>query len=192
MNKQNNKWIHGNTNLVLPKLPIGFMNNYGIYYLTLTLDKNVGEEVVLVIYDQTDFIYELRDLKPFNFYMNSVLVKTNYGHVFSFIFWVTQPKNEKEAFAVFDKPVDISIQQQIHPWQKIANQTHLHLLLVNKGHEVVGFYEFDNLFGIEKAVDAILSLDATRNYDFEKAEKEYFENYGLEQLYDAVKDNFMS
>ncbi|MBX7107585.1 MAG: hypothetical protein K1X61_02955 [Chitinophagales bacterium] len=189
MSKHNNKWIHGVTNLVMPPPPKGFMEVVGIYYLSLVLDKNVGEEVVLIIFDPTDFIHDLRAVEPFRFLTSSVAVNTNFGPVYSFIFWVAQANDVNQSFVIFDKPLDISRPTMIEPWRKLANQTHLHLLLVSKNYEVEGFYEFENNFGFDEAVDTISQLDATRVKDFAKAEQEYFNDYALEDLYKMVKNS---
>lgn len=189
MNKYNNKWSHGITNLVLPPLPASFMNETGIFYKTLVLDKNVGEEIVLMIFDSTDFIHELRRLKPFRFFISSIAVNTSFGPVFSFLFWVSQPHDERLSFAIFDKPLDISQPQSIEPWAQLANQTHVHLLLIDKNYLVQGFYEFENSYAIGEAVETIAQLDAGRVVNFDMAEQEYFDKYSLEQLYEMLKDN---
>jgi len=182
MMKHNNKWIHGTTNLVMPELPAGFMHNAGIFYLTLVLDKSVGDEVVLIIFDPTDFIFKLSAVVPFRFYTSSVAI-------FSFIFYVTNPGDERKAFAVYDKPIDISKPQSFEPWIKLAGQTHLHLLLLDKNYEVQGFYEFENSSVFNEALEIITQLDAGRIIDFKKAEQEYFNNYSLPNLYALVRNN---
>ena len=189
MSKHNNKWIHGLTKIVLPPLPPDFMRNAGIFYLSLILDKEVGEEEVLIIFDPTEFIYKLRDVVPFNFYMSSVELNTSYGPVYSFLFWVTDPKDNHEAFAVFDKPIDISKPQLIRPWLKLANQTHIHLLLLDKNYETAGFYEFDNTFGFSDAIEIISKIKPDRVLDFVKAVNEYFNMFSLEELFEMVKES---
>lgn len=189
MMKHNNKWIHGITNLAMPELPAGFMQNAGIFYLTLVLDKNVGEEVVLIIFNPTDFIFELSAVKPFQFYTSCVAINTSYGPIFSFIFYVTNPRDERKAFAVYDKPIDISKPQSFRPWIKLAGQTHLHLLLLDINYEVQGFYEFENGSVFNEALEIISQLDARRIIDFPKAEQEYFNNYSLPDLYAMVRND---
>jgi hypothetical protein len=187
--KNYNQWAHGKTHLVLPPMPDGFMQSSGIYYLTCTLDPAVGEEVILLIYDPTDFIYQLKDVKPFRFFASSLAVNTSFGPVYSFLFWVSQPHDIHKSFTVLDKPVDISRPSLIDPWKRLANQSHVHLLLVGANYQVEGFFEFENTFGFDDAVDTISQLDALRVIDFEKAEQEYFNSYSLEALYDFVKAN---
>lgn len=189
MNKHNNKWIHGTTNLVMPELPAGFMLDAGVFYLPIILDKDVGEEIILIIFDPTDFIFELSAVVPFQFYKSCVAINTSYGPIFSFIFYVTNPSDEKKAFAIYDKPINISKPESIKPWIKLAGQTHLHLLLLDKNHEVQGFYEFENDSAFDEPLEMISLMDAGRIIDFPKAEQEYFNNYSLPDLFAMVRNN---
>lgn len=187
--KHHNHWTHGKTHLVLPPMPDGFMQSFGIYYLTCTLDPAVGEEVILVIYDPTEFINQIKQVDPFNFFVSSFAVNTSFGPVYSFLFWVANPKDIQKSFTILDKPVDISRPSLIEPWIRLANQSHLHLLLVGPNYQVEGFFEFENNFGFDNAVATIKQLDAARIIDYEKAEQEYFDSYSLEALYAFVKQN---
>lgn len=163
------------------------MEQMGMYYLTLVLDKDVGEEVVLIIYDPTDFIYDLKEVVPFRFNTASLAINTSFGIVFSFIFWISQPNDDDKSFAIYDKPIDVSRQQLIYPWVQLSNQTHLHLLLVGANHEVEGFYEFENSIIFAEAVENISMLSSKKIIDFAKAKQEYFDSYSLEQLFELVK-----
>jgi hypothetical protein len=187
MAKTNNKWRHGRTHFGLPPMPPGFMRSAGVFYLTVTLDPEVGEEVVIVIFDPTDFIYQLAELIPFRFYTGSLAVNTSYGPVFIFLFWVTDPTDDSKVFAGFDKPVDISRRLLIEPWVKLRDQTHLHLFLVDANHEVQGFYEFENVYGFDEAIDVIGQLDARTVLNFDAAQREYFQDYNVPELIDMVR-----
>lgn len=189
MAKLNNKWIHGPTNFALPPVPSGFMNQAGVYYLHVTLDPEVGEEVVLVIYDPTEFIYQLAEVKPFRFHTASLAVNTSYGPVFVFLFWVTDPADERKVFAAFDKPVNFSKPEMIEPWIKLRDQTHLHLFLIDAEQEVQGFYEFENVYGFDEAVETISQLDTQRIQDFTMAQEEYFADYSVPDLLEMVRRN---
>ena len=187
MSKLNNKWPHGKTNFIIPRPAKGVIESMGVYNLTVGLDKTIGEEVILIIYDPTDFIDQLKAVKPFRFNVSSLAVNTSFGPVFSFLFYITHPGDEKRSVAIYDKPLDISNPKVIEPWVKLANQTHLHLLLVDKNYDVQGFYEFDNDFCFDEAVDTIARLDATKVKDYQLAETEYFNNYELMELFEKVR-----
>jgi hypothetical protein len=187
MSLHNNKWNHGLVNLELPPIQEGFMTQPGIYYLSLTIDSSIGEEVILIIYDPTDFIHELKSVNPFRFYMSSFFVNTNFGPIFSFLFWVSQQNDENQAFCIYDKPLDISKPQSFESLNSLANQTHVHLLLVGKNYKVEGFYEFENIYSFDKALETISQMDASRVIDFKKAENEYFNEFSLDSLFKMIK-----
>jgi hypothetical protein len=100
-----------------------------------------------------------------------------------------QVKDENKSFAIYDKPLDISRPTMVEPWRKLANQTHLRLLLLNENYEVEGFYEFENDFGFDEAVECISLLVASRVIDLAKAEEKYFNDYVLLDLYEMVKNS---
>ncbi len=183
----NNKWKHGLVNLELPPIQEGFMTKPGIYYLNLTIDASIGEEVALVIYDPTDFIHELKTVNPFRFYMSSFFVNTNFGPIFSFLFWVSQQNNENLPFCIFDKPLNISKPESFESLYSLANQTHVHLFLAGENYKVEGFYEFDNIYSFDKALGTISHLDASKVIDYKKAEKEYFNEFSLPSLFNIIK-----
>lgn len=188
MVKINNKWLHGPTHIVFgSSMPERFVRSAGVYYRGITLDTEVGEEVILIIYDPTDFIYQLAKLRPFHFHTASLAVNTSYGPVFVFLFWVTDPTDEHKVFAAFDKPVDISKPEMIEPWVKLRDQTHLHVFLVDADQEVQGFYEFENVYGFDEAVETISQLDPGRVQDFAKAQQEYFADYSVSTLLAMVR-----
>ncbi|MBS1553087.1 MAG: hypothetical protein JST15_13560 [Bacteroidetes bacterium] len=186
----NNKWTHRDAGLVLPPPPDNFMHNSGIYYLSVALDEKVGEEVVLIIYDDSDFNNKLVNVKPFRFVMSSIAVNTNYGPVGVFIFSVENPLDKNIPFALYDKPVNIANYNMIKPWLELANQTHIHLLLVNKKYDVVGFYEFENTYNFEEAIDVFMQLKPENVVDFEKATEEYFRDFSLEYLTELIKNRY--
>ncbi|MBS4058094.1 MAG: hypothetical protein KGZ82_12300 [Bacteroidales bacterium] len=190
MSKLYNKWLHGKRNFVMPSIPSGFMRKAGIYYLTLVLDKEVGEEVVLIIFDPTTFIYELGNVNPFSFHMCHLVVKTNFGPVFSFLFWVDNPKNPFTAFSIYDKPIILPNPESIKPWEILANQTHIHLILLDKYYETVKLFEFYNNFGVVDSVETMKMIEPEWVIDMEQAQQEYFETYGLLDLYNnAIRAN---
>jgi hypothetical protein len=116
----------------------GYMRSAGVFYLHVTLDPEIGEEVVLIVYDPTDFIYQLAEVTPFRFHAGSLAVNMSYGPVFVFLFWVTDPTDERKVFAAFDKPIDISNRSAFEPWIRLRDRSHLHLLLLDSDHEVQG------------------------------------------------------
>jgi hypothetical protein len=73
------------------------------------------------------------------------------------------------------------------PWLELANQTHIHLILVNKKYEVIGFYEYENIYNFENSIDTFMKLNPEQVKDFNKALEEYNKTYSLEYLYKLIK-----
>ena len=189
MGKLENKWTDDKIKLVLPPISLGFMKKSGLFYMNLVLDEKVGNEVVLIIFDDTDFVYEMRDLKPFQFYVNSVSITTSYGPIISFLFYVTNPADESVIFSAYDKPIDITNEELIKHWVELSNQTHIHLLIVDRRKEVVGFFEFENNFKIEKSIERIYGINRSSMINFDRALEEYFNDYDLKGLVDLARKN---
>jgi len=189
LTRLNNKWKLGDVQFVLPELPDDFMVQDGIYYLRLVFDQSVGEEVTLIIYDTTDFIEELSRLKPFDFYCSGIAVETAHGPLLTLLFSVLDPNDTNSAFAIYDKPVDVSKPQLIEPWLQLAGQSHLHLLLAGKNHEIKGFFEFENNFGFESIAEIVKAIKPDITQEYSKAEQDYFDKYSLEYLYEVAMAN---
>lgn len=183
----NNKWTLGKVKLLMPPIPENFMKEAGLYCLHTTINKKIGTEVVIVLYEDTDFIYELKKAEPFKFSMSSLAIKTSFGPVGVFIFYFEDSKKNNESIAIFDKPLNIANYNHMKPWLELANQTHIHLILVNKKYEVIGFYEYENIYNFENSIDTFMKLNPEQVKDFNKALEEYNKTYSLEYLYKLIK-----
>lgn len=181
---KNNKWIHGKTNLVYPKQSVNLFRTAGIYYQHLILDTTVGEEVVLIIYDDTDFIYELAAVSPFVFNCRGMGIRTSYGTIGVLLFHVENPLRPGSAYAIYDKPVDITRDEMLQPWRELDNQTHLHLILLDKNLETAGFFIFENFGAFGENVQMFSELGKNQTVDFNKAEAEYYDRYSLEAMFE--------
>lgn len=80
-----------------------------------------------------------------------------------------------------------SLTLNMKPWLELSNQTHIHIILVNKKYEVIGFYEFENTYSFETAIDTFMQLNPELVIDFKKALEEYNRAYSLESLYELIK-----
>jgi hypothetical protein len=185
----NNKWTLGNVELIMPPMPEDFMKQPGMYCLHTTFDKRIGKEVVVVLYEDTEYINELKKIKLFKFNMSSLTINTSYGPVGVFIFYFDDPLQKDKSIAIFEKPVNIADYNHLKPWLELADQTHIHVILVNKLYEVIGFYEYENTYNFEKAIDIFMKLNPELVSDFNKALEEYNKDYSLEYLYQLLKKN---
>jgi hypothetical protein len=68
--------------------------------------------------------------------------------------------------------------------RQIAKQTHLHLVLIGPGQALLGVYEFESTFGLEKLIS--ISESASREYggmDLIAAKGEYDRTYKLMEVF---------
>jgi len=177
----NNKWKHGKVSFKLPEdLPINFFTTEMIYYIPMTLDPDIGEEICLAIYDPTDFIYTLKNTKPLDLFLNVGVVKTSQGPLLILLFYVPNYLNPSDPIYGSDRPLNPFDDAGLKPWFKLADQTHWHVILVNKELELVDLFEFENVFklreGLETGINTVKDLKHT---NYIPAVSEYFTNYNM-------------
>jgi len=180
----NNKWDLGNVQLVLPELPEEVSCIEGILPWNLALDPKIGTETVLLLFDRTPFIYELKKVNPFILDLKSGLENTSHGPVGYFLFFIPDPNNPDQPFMSIDCYVDPFNPAHLLIWGDLARQTHWHLILVGDGNQVVGFYEFNNLYNLEIRLSEMVS--DCRNMDrqsFDMAKLEFQSKYSVDDLF---------
>lgn len=182
----NNKWNEGKRNFIFPLSSIGDFTKDGTWYYPMILNKKVGREVCIVIYDETDFINELAAIKPFKFSSLLGLAKTSYGTVLYNLFSVADPKNKHTPFYLGERPTDPQDPKQYSLLFELTNQKYIHVILLGLGNIVHGFYEFKNTFYKKKDLQMLLS--AVKRYElgyFDYALEEYFRKYNPIDLYNT-------
>ena len=74
--------------------------------------------------------------------------------------------------------------QHVNTWRRLANQTHWHLTLIGADNEVADFFEFENDFDLDIALDTM--LDTCRGMhvtDFMAAKNEFWKSFTVDDLY---------
>ena len=156
----------------------------GIYTVYASLDKSIGTEVILYIRDETDFIYDIAKVRPFELYMKSGIVRTEYGPLLILLFYIPDPRFEGRPFTMFDIHLNPFEPQHLGMFYDLSRQSHWHLFLLNKENEQAEFFEFDNTYGLYEALQTV--EDACRgmkSIDFWKAKEKFVNQYLLEDLY---------
>ena len=182
--QKQNKWRHGLTRFEIPALDDYMGMRDGFLPLPVILDPAVGEEVVLVVRDQTPFMEELRQVKPFRLMMKNGCARNDFGPVVFFLFWVENPMDPSEPFAAWDCYLDPKNETQVRLWRGLALQTHWHLFLVGTAGRQRGFFEFENNYGLEKALDFF--DESCRNIatiDFNRAKATFMQEHSLDDLF---------
>ena len=179
-----NRWLRGPTRFEIPVLENHADMRAGLFPLTAILDSAIGEETILVIYDETPYLSELRLINPFQLKMKNGCARNDYGSLIFILFWLENPLDKCDPLAMWEYFLDPKNETHMRPWRLLANQTHLHLVLVAKNGQSGGFFEFVNNFGL---ADALPRFDeACRNIDtidFSHAKSVFMEKYTIDDVF---------
>lgn len=182
--KLNNKWTLGKANFGTHKVSKAYEDYNGIYTVYASLDKSIGTEVILYIRDETDFIYDIAKVRPFELFMKSGVVKTEYGPLLFLLFYIPDPRFEDRPFVMFDIHLNPLLPEHLAAFYDLSRQSHWHLFLINKENEQIEFFEFDNNYGLYEALQTVEeACKGMKSIDFWKAKDVVTKKYSLEDLY---------
>ena len=147
------------------------------------LDEEIGSETVLFLTDSTPFAHELHR-KRFELRLKSGAAQTNAGPVLFLLWWIP-PITNGEPFALYEQLLNPAHTGVLRRLRQLARQTHLHLVLIGPGQELLDVYEFENVFGLDKLIP--ISVSACTRYggsmDFIAAKQEYDQTYDVMELF---------
>lgn len=178
-----NKWRHGPTRFTLPSLG-GLDYSEGMLPFTVILDEDVGNEVVLIIRDNTEFMDQLKRVTPFTLKLKTGVARNDYGSLGFLLFWIENPGDGSEPFAAYDIYINPTQFDQLKLWRTLGSQSHWHLFLVGEGGQQEGCFEFENRYGLLEAVDNI--EEACRGIemvDFMEAKRVFVEEHSIMDLF---------
>lgn len=179
----NNKWPSGPENFNFKSLPPEFLFVEGIAPLPLTLNDSIGTEMVLLLFDRSDFITRLAATRPFALMMKTGLVKTAFGPLMFILFWVPDPANPREPVTAIDCHVNPFELQHMSTWRDLARQSHWHLFLIDAENQQQGFFEFENTYGLAESLDAVVqACEGMESIDFDLAKAEFCSRYDIPTL----------
>jgi len=182
--QKQNKWRHGLTRFEIPALDDYMGMRDGFLPLPVILDPAAGEEVGLFVRDQTPFMDELSQTKPFSLMMKNGYACNDFGPLAFILFWVENPANPAEPLSSWDCYLDPKNETQMRLWRNLSAQTHWHLFLVGAAGKQRGFFEFENNYGLGGALDFF--EDACRNIgtvDFNRAKERFMSENTIEDLF---------
>jgi hypothetical protein len=154
----------------------------GTRFLQTVLDPAVGAEVVLVLVDQTDFAHQLAHRNPFELRLKTGAVRTAVGPL-AFLLWWVPPVSDGMPFALYEHLLNPTERSAFEMVRKLSAQTHLHVLLIGPGQEVLDCYEFENTFECDALLPLIESAMTGPALDLEAAKREYEQMYDLRTLF---------
>jgi hypothetical protein len=154
----------------------------GTRFFQTVLDPDVGAEVVLFLVDQTDFAHQLAHRSPFELHLKTGAVRTSLGPL-TFLLWWVPPLSDGMPFALYEHLLNPTERSVFETVRKLSAQTHLHVLLVGPGQELLDCYEFENTFNCDALLPVIESALTGPALDLEAAKREYEQMFDLQTLF---------
>lgn len=150
------------------------------------LEDRISTEMALFLIDKTPYIYTLAKVKPFDLMLKTGMVETSHGPVAFLIFYVPNAADPGHFFFVHDCHLNPFNPSMMATWRDLARQSHWHLILIDGKKEVVGVLEFENVYKLGVALDAMTkAVGEMHPGDFNLARQEFCEQYSLPDLFQA-------
>ena len=155
----------------------------GIAPISVVLDQEIGTEVALYIFDYTPFAHDIAKLEPFTLYLKTGLVRCPSGVVYFSVFWLHNPANPQEPYAIYERIVDPNDSAMMQPYWELARQTHWHVFIVGPNDQCLSWFEIENVFELRPGLEALSkALPDVPTKDFEKSKLEFQEMFTLQEL----------
>jgi len=179
-----NQWSHGKICFDFPNLDECMGSRDGFIALKAVMDETIGEEVVLFVRDQTPFMAKLKAVAPFRFMMQNGIVKTKYGNLVFFLFWVEDPSDTRKPFSMWDWYVNPIEDYSADLLDKMSRQTHWHLFLIGENNQQENFFEFKNRYDMKNILNLIQKTGVIQSpEDLRNAILEFQSQYTLDDMY---------
>jgi hypothetical protein len=157
----------------------------GIIPAPATVDPRFGVEMTLLVFDKTPFIHEIAKTNPFQLRLKTGVTNTEFGPVGFLLFYVPDPNRPMQPVILMDYHIDPKNSQKLAPWRQLASQSHWHLVLIDSGPKVVDLLEFENVFGLDSALNEMVTM--CRPFpmkDFAQAKNKFSEMHSAMDLFE--------
>ena len=179
-----NQWTRGRSRFELGNVVSQLGKLDGLFPMPMVLDPSIGEEIVILIRDETPFMSDLCRVAPFQLMMKNGCVAMESGPLAFFLFWVEHPKLPGKPFAAWDCYLNPKDQNQLQRWRNLSIQSHWHVILIGEGGHQREFFEFENCYALESSLDLI--VDACRDLpmrDFDSAKRSFMTQYSIDDMF---------
>ena len=151
----------------------------GIRLELITLDREIGAEVVLVLTENRKFLDQLRRRGPLDLRLNAGAVNTSCGPVLFMLWWFAPLINGK-PFAGYELLISPETTEGL---SLACKQTHLHLVILDERNEIFDVVEFVNVYGLDRLVDIASEIRPKLvGYDFARVRNAFFQEIPQESL----------
>lgn len=170
-------------NISVDRLPSSLRGVSGMMPIPMLLDFTVGEEVTLCWFDSTPSVRELASIRPFSLFLKTGMYRSKSGPLLWMVFFVTKGSVEFPIQATVECVLNPASELQVATWRRLSQQTHCHLLVLDKRGQKQRFLEFENNFEIGRALELMgQACSASEVVDFGKAKEEFSQTYSVEDL----------
>lgn len=176
-----NKWRHGKVHFELPPLPPMLIASPGIKPISVILDNDVGQEIVLLMTEPIDKVkeYEGRDIT--RFMLKAGLVNTSFGPVCFLLFYFPDPLSGAQV--TYENTINPKDNEQLSIYEQLSRQRYWHVVIADDSGEVTNFFEFPNRYGLGETLQQVGNVcENMQVTDFISAKAEYESRYSIEQL----------
>ena len=153
----------------------------GVLFEEVTLDERIGPEAVALLIEPEPG--ELLAKKRLDLNLKAGIAATAYGPVLFLIWWMPPMVNGRPA-AFYEQVMNPLYPHTAEVLRRVAEQTHLHLVVTDMTGRVVTVFEYQNTFGfsgIRAGVDAA-RVAWRGSCDFSRAKQAYEQEYDLDKL----------
>ena len=181
---QRNQWFGGRVKLICPPLPPGLVGQSCAVLRSVVFDAKVGEEVVLYLLDDPEFARQLGRLKPFHLDAKTGAVRTSAGLI-AFILWTVSSR--AGHIVDYEHPLNPFEMGTIRLLSAAGQQSHLKVVILDSHeNEVVGFFEFENIFSLDRLAGGIAEVIGHEpTADFTATQSAFRTEFSLEDLKNA-------
>lgn len=154
----------------------------GVLFDELTLDQRVGPEVVAVLIDPEPD--ELRAKKRLTLNLKAGIASTAHGPVLFLIWWIPPIVNGRPV-AFYGQVMNPLFPKTAEVLGRLADQTHLHVLLPCETGELLTVFEYENTYGFDGICAGVRGARVAwpGPDEFQRAKTDYEEMYRIEDLF---------
>lgn len=157
----------------------------GALFEEMTLDERIGPEAVVLLIDTAP--EELLAKRSLTIELKAGIASTKHGPVLFLVWWIPPMANGK-PFAFYEQ-----LMNPLHPGvsgilARVADQTHLHIVLLNIYGQVQTVFEYENNFGLGGIHAGVQGARVAWQgpADFNLAKQAYQQDYDIYELLAGV------
>ena len=153
----------------------------GVLFEMVTLDERIGPEVVALLLDPEPD--ELLAKASLNLNLKAGIASTAFGPILFLIWWIPPIVNGRPS-AYYEHVMNPLYSETSEVLCCVADQTHLHVVVIDVTGQVLAVFEYQNTFGfagIHAGVDGA-RVAWTGTDDFPRAKRAYEQQYDIDKL----------